>query len=66
MLLGVNLCFANSGKQGDDHMVIRTFISIDGHLCRQIDYKGRIVLLDALNRYQLRDLTREWLAEVRA
>lgn len=46
-------------------MVIRTFISIDGHLCRQIDYKGRIVLLDALNRYELRKLTREWLSEVR-
>lgn len=47
-------------------MVMRTFISIDGHLCRQIDFKGRTVLLDALNRYELRSLTRQWIAEVRA
>lgn len=45
-------------------MVMRTFISIDGHLCRQIDFAGRVFLLDALNRAELRELTRNWIQEV--
>jgi len=46
-------------------MVMKTFISIDGHLCRQIEFMGRTVLLDALNRTELRALTRQWISEVR-